>query len=665
MNAATARTGSLPAALARARALLAAQPAGAARQAEAILQAVPGHPEAELILGAAHRLMGNLADARATLEVLARTQPHAAAVHHEWGAVQAELGDRGAAIASLRRAVALKPALTAAWRLLGDLLTISGDPALADAAYAQLLRASVYDPALRDAATALCDGDLGRAEQLLRAHLSCAPSDVGALRMLAELCTRLGRYAEAETLLARALALMPSFAPARHNYAVVLFRQNRAEDAIPHIETLLRDSPHDPSYRNLLAACLATTGEYARAIEVYEGMLRASPHQPKAWLGYGHALKTAGRPADAVGAYRQAIARAPQMGEAYWSVANLKTARFDAAEIAAMRAQLARDTPTVEDRFHLHYALGRALEQAQAYADSFGHYAQGAALRRSEITYSAERTTAQLERTRALMTRAFFAARAQGGCPDASPIFVVGLPRAGSTLIEQILSSHSAVEGTMELPELANIARDLGRAQADAPDAYPDCLAGLTPQDRSQLGQRYLDRTRTYRKTAKPFFIDKMPNNFVHAGLIRLILPRARVIDARRHPMASCFSAFKQHFARGQHFSYDLAELGRYWRDYAALMAHFEAVLPGFVQRVQYEDVVADTEGEVRRLLAYLGLDFEPACLRFHENARPVRTASSEQVRQPINREGLDHWRHYEPWLGPLQAALGPLAGLC
>ena len=659
------QTGSLAAALERARALLAAGSAGAERQALAILAAVPGHPEAALILGTAYRHQGRVAKARAVLEALVRAQPLAAAAHYEWGATQAELGETGAAIASLRRAVALKPALAAAWRMLGDLLILSGEPAQADAAYAQLLRASVHDPALREAAEALCDGDLPRAERLLRAHLAAAPTDVAALRMLAELGTRLGRYAEAETLLVRCLALMPSFTPARHNYAMVLFRQNKAEAAIPHIERLLQDDPRDPSTRNLLAACLATIGEYARAIEIYEGVLQTSPGQPKAWLGYGHALKTAGRPGDAVSAYRRAIALAPGMGEAYWSVANLKTAEFAPAEIDAMSTQLARGTLTNEDRFHLHYALGRALEQTQSYEASFQHYAEGARLRRSEVTYSADRTTAQLERARRLLTDEFFAARKQGGCPDAAPIFIVGLPRAGSTLIEQILSSHSAVEGTMELPELANISRDLGRSQAAYPDAYPDSLARLSPDERTQLGQRFLDRTRIHRKTDKPFFIDKMPNNFVHLGLIRLILPRAKIIDARRHPMASCFSAFKQHFARGQHFSYDLTELGRNWRDYAALMAHVDAVLPGFVHRVTYEDMVADTAGETRRLLAHLGLDFEPACLRFYENARPVRTASSEQVRRPINREGLDHWRHYEPWLGPLKAALGSQAGLC
>jgi tetratricopeptide (TPR) repeat protein len=651
-------SGTLPAALQRARALLATQPAKAAEQAAAILQAVPGHPEAVLVLGVAHRRQGRPAEARALLEPLARAQPNAAAAQFEWGVTQAELGETQAAIASLRRAVALKPQIAPAWRLLGDLLTLSGEPALADAAYAQQIRASVHDPALMQAANALVENDLPTAEKLLRAHLVRAPTDVAALRMLAEAGTRLGRYADAESLLARCLALAPGFSPARHNYALVLLRQARADEANPHVERLLAEDPLNPGYRGLAAAAAAMTGDYARAIDLYAGVLRDYPQQPKMWMSVGHSLKTVGRTREAIEAYRRAARLAPGLGEAHWSLANVKTEPFTDAEIATMQAQLARPDLSPEDRFHLEYALGRALEQRADYARSFRHYQAGARLRRQAVAYSADRTAKQLDRTRALMTPAFFAARQSGGNPDPSPIFIVGLPRSGSTLIEQILASHSQIEGTMELPEMANISRDLGRTGGDGADTYPECLAELTAEDRTALGQHFIERTRVYRKTSKPFFIDKMPNNFVHVGLIHLILPNARIIDARRHPMAACFSAYKQHFARGQHFSYDLTELGRYYRDYTALMAHFDAALPGRVHRVDYEAMVQDTETEVRRLLVALNLQFEPTCMRFHENDRAVRTASSEQVRQPIFREGLAHWRHYEPFLAELKAAL-------
>ena len=306
------------------------------------------------------------------------------------------------------------------------------------------------------------------------------------------------------------------------------------------------------------------------------------------------------------------------------------------------------------------FALGKALEDAGEWAGSFEHYQAGNALRRERLSYDADETTAHVARSKALFTPAFFAGRSGAGSPAPDPIFVIGLPRSGSTLVEQILSSHSKVEGTMELPDIASIARRLGgeRREGEEP-AYPGVLADLTPEQLKALGEEYLERTRIQRKTGRPLFIDKMPNNFAHIGLIHLILPNAKIVDVRRHPLACCFSGFKQHFARGQGFTYDLTDIGRYYADYAALMAHVDAVLPGRAHRVIYEQLVEDPETEIRRLLAYCGLEFEPACLSFHETARPVRTASSEQVRQPLYRDGLDQWRHYEPWLGPLKAALG------
>ena len=351
----------------------------------------------------------------------------------------------------------------------------------------------------------------------------------------------------------------------------------------------------------------------------------------------------------------------PGLGDAYWSLANLKTEPFADDEVAAMEGQLRRPEVAGEDRFHLHYALGKALEDRADFDGSFTHYAEGARLRRAEAPYDPEEFEDLLARSKALFTRDFFAERLGWGAASEAPIFVVGLPRSGSTLIEQILASHSAVEGTMELPEIGAIARSFGRAarRGDAA-AYPEVLANLDRGRLLELGETFLERTQIQRRRGTPRFIDKMPNNFHHLGLIHLMLPNARIIDARRHPMAAGFSAFKQHFARGQAFSYDLADVGRYYRFYVDLMAHFDEVLPGRVVRVIYEDMVADTEGETRRLLAALDLEFEPACLKFYENSRAVRTASSEQVRRPIFREGLDQWRNYEPWLTPLSDALGP-----
>ena len=645
-------------ALAHARLL---PPALAEQQASEILRAVPDHPEALLILARALRLQGKLGPAMDILAPLVRGQPRAASVHLEWALAQAALGETDAAIAAVEVALRLKPKLAGAWRHLGDLLAAAGRMARAEAAYARHVEAAVHEPALMQAARAMLDGALADAERGLTAHLQRFPTDVAALRMLAEVCTRLGRDREAQAGLARCLDLHPGFVLARHNLAVVLYRQNKPVEALPHLERLRAQDGHNASYASLHAACLAMIGANDAAIGIYAGLLGAFPQQPKIWLGYGHVLKTAGRRAESVAAYRTAMAQAPGMGEAYWSLANMKTARFSADEMRAMGAQLARTDLPAEDRFHLHYALGHVLEQAGDYAQSWAQYAEGARLRRAEIEYDAGQTTAQLDRTRALMTHGFFEERAGMGCADEAPIFIVGLPRSGSTLIEQILSSHSQVEGTMELPELATIAREIGAGNATA---YPDILADLTPTALHDLGARYLHRTRIYRRSNKPIFIDKMPNNFVHVGLIHLILPRAKIIDARRHPMAACFSAFKQHFAKGQHYTYDLAELGRYYRDYADLMDHFDVALPGRVRRVRYEDMVQTTEQQTRVLLAHCGLAFEEACLRFHENPRAVRTASSEQVRRPIFREGLHHWRNYEPWLGTLADTLGRKQGV-
>jgi tetratricopeptide (TPR) repeat protein len=407
---------------------------------------------------------------------------------------------------------------------------------------------------------------------------------------------------------------------------------------------------------------LSRIGEYERASGIYAELLQECPANAKVWLSYGHVLKTEGRQDECIAAYRQSIVRNPVFGEAYWSLANLKTFRFDAAELAAMHAQLAKPDLDGSDRLHLHFAVGKAFEDAGDYAQSFEHYAQGNALQRAGNRYDADLNATRIERLRGHFTRDFFSQRAGSGYDAPDPIFIVGMPRAGSTLLEQILSSHSQVEGTTELPEIISLAKEL-REQSDTDEiaVYAEVLAGKNAAELRAMGELYVERTRIHRKTQRPFFIDKMPNNFLHIGLIQLLLPNAKIIDARRHPMGCCFSNFKQYYARGQGFSYSLSDMGRFYSDYVALMAHFDEVLPGRVHRVFYEQTVDNTETEVRRLLDYCGLAFEPACLTFFDNARPVRTASSEQVRRPVYRDSVDQWRHYEQWLDPLKAALGPV----
>jgi predicted Zn-dependent protease len=621
-------TGTLEVALANAARLLEREPALAAEQAEEILKVIPENPPALFLLARA----------------------------------RGQLGRGEEAITLLRRVVERQPEHPEAWRVLADHLHAIGDGAGADAAYVRHVHASAKNPGLKRAAIAMLRNDLGTAERLLKSHLMEAPTDVPAIRMLAEVAVRCGRDEDAMRLFERCLELAPGFAPARFGYAVLLHRRNEPGRALAELERLLAAEPRNPAYRNLCAVVFGRVGEYERSIRMYRDLLAEHPGNPKIWLSFGHALKTEGLQDESIDAYRKSLALAPSFGEAYWSLANLKTFRFTAADLEAMRNALADPKLADADRVHLHFALGKALEDAGEYGASFEQYAKGNALQRVREPYDAAYNTARARTLEAVFTREFFAAREGWGCPAPDPIFIVSMPRAGSTLLEQILSSHSAVEGTTELPEMITMAREL-RAQSETRDAgsYAEVLAAMSPGALRELGERYLERTRIHRKTGRPFFIDKMPNNFLHVAMIHLALPNAKIIDARRHPMACCFSNFKQHYARGQRFSYDLFDVGRFYRDYVELMAHFDAVLPGRVHRVYYERLVEDTETEVRRVLEYLGLPFEPECLRFYENERAVRTASSEQVRQPIYREGMDHWRHFEPWLGPLKSALGPV----
>ncbi len=519
------------------------------------------------------------------------------------------------------------------------------------------VRASVHDIDLQQAAQALAANALHVAEPILKARLKSDPEDIAAIRMLAELAGRIGRYRDAESLLRRALELAPGFLPARSNLATVLHRQNRTVEALAELDLLLAADPENPTHANLKAAAVAKVGDYDEAIGLYEAVLAKVADQPKIWMSYGHVLKTVGRQDEAVAAYRRALILRPTLGEVWWSLANLKTVRFDAADIAAMKAAIDAPGLAEEDRFHLDFALGKALEDMGDARAAFAHYAAGNALRHAQIGYDPAETSRQVDRAIATFTPALFAARAGEGCPAPDPIFILGMPRAGSTLIEQILASHSMVEGTMELPDIPALAARAGR---DA-GRYPEALATLDGPALHALGDEYLARTRIQRREGRPFFIDKLPNNWLHVGFIHLILPNARIIDARRHPLDCCFSNFKQHFARGQSFAYGLDDMGRYYADYVRLMAHVDAVLPGRVHRVIHERLLDAPEAEIQALLDHLGLPFEAACLDFHQNKRPVRTASSEQVRRPINRDGVGQWRAFSDWLDPLRAALGPV----
>ncbi len=647
-------------ALNQASALLPADPRAALAAARAILRMAPHDPRAGLIAASAHRRLGETAQALALLRPLAAAFPKAAQTQYELGLTLELRGETSDAISALRAATAARSDFVEAWKALGEALFKAGNPGEAEAAFARADRLSVRDPALGPAADALHSGDVVRAEALLRARLLAAPQDLEALRLLGEALLRRGRYAEAADAFERRLALSADDPAARFGLASALFHQQKAQEALTHARALLARDPNAPPYRNLAAAVFGLLGEFDRAIEINTQLAADFPGQPRVWLNHGHALRTVGRQSEAVEAYRKAIALAPHLGDAWWSLANLKVAPLTDREVEAMSQALLDPALGMEDRLHLHYALGKALEDRRRFEESFSHYLAGARARRALAPYDPG-----LESRLAKRTSAWFAsgAAAAGGAGAAGGevIFIVGLPRSGSTLVEQILASHSAVEGVMELPDLGILADGLIRGPGGGSvEAYPDVLARLPAEALAQLGRDYEDRTRIYRRTQRPRFIDKMPNNFRHLALIRAALPKARVIDVRRHPMAVGFAAFKQHFNQGQGFSYDLADIGAYYRDYVALMRAVDAACPGFVHRVIYEDLVEDAEGEIRRLLAACGLDFEATCLTFWRTERAVRTVSSEQVRRPLFRDALEHWRNYEAWLGPLRAALGP-----
>lgn len=525
-------------------------------------------------------------------------------------------------------------------------------------AEAEALRAAGH-PELIEAASHLLAGAFGKAEPLCRAVLKRDPLNVNAMRLLAEIGMEVGRLEDAEALLVRALQLAPDFRLARGSYANVLARRGKFEAALTELNALLAAEPDQPGYLILKANTLVRIGDHETAIAIYREVLARIPATAGVQMSLGHSLKTVGHQDQAIAAYTAARLLRDDLGDAYWSLANLKTFRFSDDDLDTMRAVAGRETTGREDYFHLAFALGKALEDRGEFEESFTWYRRGNAIKRRLIAYSADENHSDVARISDYFSKDVFEARRNAGCQDRAPIFIVGLPRAGSTLLEQILASHSAVEGTQELPDIISIARRIAdKKRSDEPSSYPGGLTRLSDADLTALGEEYIERTRIHR-TGAPFFIDKMPNNFVHIGLIRLILPNATIIDARRHPVACCFSGYKQLFAKGQNFTYNLTDIGRYYDDYVGLMRHWQEVLPGHVLRVQYEDMVADTQAQVRRLLDHCGLPFEDNCLRFYENRRAVKTASSEQVRQPIFTSGLGQWENFEPWLSPLKAALG------
>ncbi len=627
--------------------------------ADTLLVAVPENRDVLYLRAQAQRLLGDIPAALATLAQLEQLHPRFSRLYQERGHCYVVLKQAPQAIDAFLDGVNMNPALPASWSMLEGLYRMTAQAANAAQAAAHIAALKKLPPEVVTASALFWEGELAECEQLIRAFLIRHGHHVEAMRLLARLGIAREVLDDAQLLLEAVLDLAPEYHAARLDYAQVLIDRHLYRQAQEQAEKLLAVDRSNRSYRTLYALACVGLGLHERAIELYRELLAGATQPADLHLSIAHSLKTLGRRAEAIAEYHTAAATRSGYGDAWWSLANLKTYRFEDGELERMRAAESAATTSVVDRYHLCFALGKALEDRQQYAQSFEYYARGNALKRSESRYRPEvfelNTRLQIE----VCTREAFARHEGGGARAADPIFIVGLPRSGSTLIEQILASHSAVEGTHELADIPRIVAELKGRDPD-PDTprYPAVLGGMSAVDFRRLGEKYLSDTRIYR-SGKARFIDKMPNNFRHVGLIHLMLPNAKIIDARREPMACCFGNLKQLFAHGQEFTYSIEDIARCYRTYLELMRHWDAVLPGRVLRVQHEDVVDDLEGNVRRLLEHCELEFEPACVEFHKTERSVRTASSEQVRQPIYREGLDQWRHYEPWLGRLREVLG------
>ncbi len=628
--------------------------------ANALLASVPGNRDVLYLRALSQRMLGDIPAALTTLADLESRHPRFSRIHQERGQCYVALKQAPQAIDAFLRGVRMNPALPVSWNMLEGLFRMTRQTENAADAAAHVAKLKELPPEVVTATALFSDGDLAEAERLIRDFLVRHGHHVEAMRLLARIGIEKDVLDDAQLLLEAVLDVAPDYQAARFDYAQVLVKRHMYSSARQQVDKLLAADGSNRNYRTLHALTFVGLGQHERAIEIYRELLDGAPQPADLHLSIAHSLKTLGRRAEAIAEYRAAASDRPGYGDVYWSLANLKTYRFEEAELRRMIAAESEPSTSVVDRYHLCFALGKAFEDREQYERSFEYYARGNALKRAESNYRPEVMELNTQQQKEVCTRALFAEHGNSGARAPDPIFIVGLPRSGSTLIEQILASHSKVEGTQELADIPRIVVDLrGRDSDPENPRYPKVLAQMTDEDFCRLGEKYLGDTRIYRAAGKARFIDKMPNNFRHVGLIHLMLPNAKIIDARREPMACCFGNLKQLFAHGQEFTYSIEDIARYYRTYLELMRHWDAVLPGRVLRVHHEDVVDDLEGSVRRILAHCELEFEPACVEFHKTERSVRTASSEQVRQPIYREGLDQWRHYEPWLKPLHDALG------
>ena len=624
-----------------------------------ILKENPNHIDSLYLAAVSARYLKQFDDSKQYIEHLLLNAPDMGRAYQELGHLNRDMGNEEKAAAHYRQACELNPALLAAWNSLYRYFTSNNNKPAADHALEQINKLKSLPGSLLYIDQILNEGRLGVAEAKCRAFLKENPTHTYAMSLLSEIANRLGYFDDAEFLLEKAVEFKPDDGDLRMKYAAILRKKQKFAKTMEQVDILCDMDPENLTYQAQKASEIMQNGDHEAAVVLLDNILEKNPYNFSSLTSKGHAQKTLGKTDLAIESYQSAYQIKPDHGEAFFSLSNLKTYSFSDVELMAMREQVTRVDLSLRDKAYFHFALAQGCEVKGEYEEAFFHLEKGNKIKNDQSQYSIERMDRELQAQIDVCDNSFFNDLGEGGNQTKDPIFILGLPRAGSTLVEQILASHSMIDGTLELPNILSMAQSLrGDDIYGKLGNYPKSMQSLTLEEREAFGQKFIDDTKMHRKDA-PFFTDKMPNNFRHIGLIHLIMPNAKIIDARRYPLDCCFSMFKQLFAQGQEFSYGLAEAGSYYRSYVKLMDHWEQVLPGKILRVNNEDVINDLEGQVIRILNYLELPFEKSCISFHETKRSVRTASSEQVRKPVNKEGMERWKPYSKNLKPLVESLG------
>ena len=620
----------------------------------------PDHIDSLYLSAVSSRYLKNFDDSKKFIERLLTNAPDMGRAYQELGHLNRDAGDEENAIRYYRQACELNPALPASWKALYSYFKKNDNKPAADHAYMQMNTLETMPNTLLFISQILNEGKLGIAEEKCREFLKQNPTNTYAMSLLSDIADRLGYFDDAEFLLESAVKFDPDDGELRMKYAMILRKKQKFAKTMEQVNILCDQFPENLSYQAQKASEIMQNGDHKGAIDLFDEILHKNPYNFSILTSKGHAQKTLGETERAIKSYQTAYQVKQDHGEAFFSLANLKTYAFSENELNIMREQLKRVDLTLRDKAYFHFALAQGCEAIGEYDEAFFHLDSGNKIKNKQSKYSIERMDKELQAQIDVCDESFFESHGNGGYETEDPIFILGLPRAGSTLIEQILASHSMIDGTLELPNILSMAQSLRGDDIYGKEGnYPKSMENLSPQERLEMGKKFIDDTKMHRKEA-PRFTDKMPNNFRHIGLIHLIMPNAKIIDARRYPLDCCFSMFKQLFAQGQEFTYGLAEAGSYYKSYVQLMDHWDAVLPNKILRVNNEDIIDDLEGQVSRMLDFLGLPFEESCITFYETDRSVRTASSEQVRKPINKSGMHRWKPYAQHLGPLIDGLGP-----